>query len=109
MTVQYYVVFCTCPNNEVAKDLAKKVVLAKLAACVNIVPGLTSIYTFENKIETSSESLLIIKTTEAIYSKLETMLVENHPYQCPEVIGLPIELGSKGYLQWLKNSVLPVS
>jgi periplasmic divalent cation tolerance protein len=101
-----YVVLCTCPKNEVATDLAHQIIASKLAACVNIVPGLTSIFCWQGKTETAIEVLLLIKTTAKAYPKLEALLAEAHPYDCPEVIGLPIELGIKGYLEWIKDNVL---
>lgn len=101
----HLVVFCTCPSYEIACDIAKKVVDTQLAACANIIPGLTSIYTWEGKTETSSEVLLLLKTTESVYPRLEQSLIQLHPYDCPEVIGVPIQQGNKGYLEWLTNSV----
>lgn len=99
------IVLCSCPDNEVATTLAKQIVESKLAACVNVLPGMTSIYTWEDKLETATEVLLIIKTTVLAYSALELYLKKAHPYECPEIIALPIEQGFKGYLQWINNSV----
>lgn len=97
-------VYCTCPSLEAGKDIASKVVEAKLAACVNLVPNITSIYRWENKIEESSEILLILKTSEKVYRLLEAEILKHHPYECPEVIGIPIEHGYKGYLEWLNQN-----
>ncbi len=105
MSLGYIMVFCTCPSQNIALEIARKIVEDKLAACASIIPGLTSIYTWEGKTETSSEVLLLLKTTEQSYPQLEKTLIHLHPYECPEVIGVPIEHGHKGYLQWLKNSV----
>lgn len=102
----YLVVYCTAPNLEIGKKLAKLVVESKLAACVNIIPNIHSVYTWENKLETSEEVLLFIKTQKEAFSGLEKILKESHPYECPEIIAIPIELGSKGYLQWLNQNIL---
>jgi periplasmic divalent cation tolerance protein len=98
------IVFCTCPSLEVGRTLAKKVVEAKYAACVNILPNITSIYTWEGKTEESSEILLILKTTEKVYRLLEAELLKHHPYDCPEIVGISIEQGYKGYLEWINQS-----
>jgi periplasmic divalent cation tolerance protein len=105
MSSTYLMVFCTCPTFAIAEELAKKVIEDKLAACANIIPGVTSIYTWEGKTEISSEVQLLFKTTTQTFNKLEVLLNKMHPYDCPEIIGVPIEHGNTGYLQWLKNSV----
>ena len=101
----YCVVLCSCPDNEVATTLAKQIVESKLAACVNVLPAMTSIYTWENKLETATEVLLMIKTSFLAYSALELYITKAHPYECPEIIALPIDQGFEGYLQWINNSV----
>jgi periplasmic divalent cation tolerance protein len=102
----YRVVLCTCPDMETATQLANHIVGAKLAACVNIIPHLTSIYSWNNKIEKTSEILLIIKTTLQFYKALEVYLADAHPYECPEIIALPIEQGLTGYLKWIDDTLL---
>ncbi len=92
---------CTCPSREVAEDLAQRVVGAGLAACVNILPGLTSVYRWQGAVETASEVLLLAKTTASRYPAL----VAAHPYELPEVIGVSIQAGLPGYLQWIKDSL----
>lgn len=100
------VVMCTVPSAKIATELAHQIIESKLAACVNILPGLTSVYSWQNKTETAQEVLLFIKTTTKAYQTLETILVNAHPYECPEIIGVPIKHGLKGYLHWIQNSVL---
>lgn len=100
------IVYCTCPSFEVAESLSHLLMDKELAACVNIIPGITSIFTWEGKRESATEVLLFIKTTTNAYKELETALVEAHPYDCPEIIGVPIKHGLQGYLQWIENSVL---
>lgn len=96
---------CTCPDREVAEALARRLVGEGLAACVNIVPGLTSVYRWQGEVETASEVLLLAKTTASRYPALEAALVAAHPYELPEVIGVSIHSGLPGYLQWLKDSL----
>jgi len=101
MTTPYCLVLCTCPAGETAESLARFLVEQRLAACVNIVPGVTSVYTWEGALEKSREDLLLIKTEHARYAELETCLRQRHPYQVPEIIALPIERGLPDYLQWI--------
>ncbi len=91
----FYIVFCTVPNQETADNIAGALVKDELAACVNIVPGLTSVYRWEGKICRDQETLLICKTTETAYRKLESKIKEIHPYDTPEIIAIPIIAGSK--------------
>ena len=88
-----------------AKDLAKRLVASRLAACVNILPGLTSVYEWKGSVESDSELLLLAKTTESRYPALESALREAHPYELPEIICVPIVTGLSGYLQWIEQSV----
>jgi len=103
---EYQVVLCTCPNQATAEKLAHLIIDAKLAACVNIIPNLTSIYRWQDKIETSSEQLLIIKTKKSVYTTLESSLIKAHPYECPEIVALSITQGFTGYLQWIDKTVI---
>ena len=97
-------VYCTCPDHEVAVQLANTLVDEALAACINIVPGLTSIYHWQGKREMGSEELLIIKTTSEQYPGLQTRIEELHPYELPEVIAVPIQAGLPAYLNWVNKS-----
>lgn len=96
------VVFCTCPA-EVAKELAHALVDERLVACVNIVPGLTSVYRWEGKVCEDGESLLVMKTRAELMERLSARIVELHPYKVPEVIALPLAAGegNPAYLAWL--------
>ena len=96
------VVLCTAPPDRAA-ELARAVVERRLAACVNIIPGLRSIYRWEGKICDDGESLLVIKTRAEAVADLAAALLELHPYDTPEVIALPIQPGegNPAYLQWL--------
>lgn len=99
------VVLCTVPGEEIAKKIAHVLVQESLAACVNIVPGLTSVYSWEGQMVEDSELLLLIKTRQERYPALEQRIRQLHPYQVPEVIALPIQQGSPQYLEWLASSV----
>lgn len=96
------VVLCTCPP-DAAKDLAHKLVEEQLVACVNIVPGLTSVYRWEGKVCEDGESLLVMKTRASLMERLTARILELHPYDVPEVIGLPLAAGegNPAYLEWL--------
>ncbi|XP_038163522.1 protein CutA homolog [Cyprinodon tularosa] len=97
--------FVTCPNDTVAKDLARGIVERKLAACVNIVPAIKSVYEWQGKIEEDNEVLLIIKTRSSKVAALAEYVRSNHPYEVAEVISLPIDQGNPPYLKWIGDVV----
>jgi len=99
------VVLTTLEKQEDGERLATLLVEGALAACVQILPSITSIYRWQGVVERANEVLLLIKTTRDAYPRLETTIKENHPYQTPEIIALPVEAGSDGYLSWLAASV----
>jgi periplasmic divalent cation tolerance protein len=101
------VVLCTCPDLALAEQLAGGLVEAGLAACVNILPQIRSIYRWDGKLQNDLEVLLIVKTTGAAYPGLERWLLENHPYDVPEVLALPVTAGADAYLSWLTESSAP--
>ncbi|MCF7987786.1 MAG: divalent-cation tolerance protein CutA [Methylovulum sp.] len=103
MSSVHEIVFCTCPDKDTAKKLAHLLVSKKLAACVNILPGMTSVYTWENQIESTQEHLLMIKTNKDHYAALETLLFKHHPYEVPEIIAVPIAHGLPEYLDWIDS------
>ena len=85
--------------------MAGLLVSKRLAACVQILPGLESHYRWRGKKETSQEVLLLIKTKISIYKKVEKLILKNHPYEVPEIVCLSITQGSKTYLSWLDSQV----
>ena len=97
-------VLSTAGSREEAESIAESLVDLGLAACVNLIPGLTSIYRWQGSIERAEEILLIIKTTEARLAALEAALRELHSYEVPEVIVLAPEGGAEDYLAWLTAS-----
>ena len=86
----YIIIFCTCPDKLIAEKIASQLITKKLAACINIIPTITSIYEWQGKIEKSEEYLLIIKTKAELYEQMQTFICENHPYEIPEIIAIPI-------------------
>ena len=78
---------------------------SQLAASVNILPGAESIYCWKGKLERDSELVGLIKTTAANWNRLEAWMAEHHPYEEPELIAIPVEKGSPGYLDWVRSSV----
>jgi periplasmic divalent cation tolerance protein len=99
--------FVTVPDVKVARQLTKKILQRKLAACVNIISGVESHYWWQGKLDRSSEFLLIIKTTSTRLASLEKLVVAEHPYDTPEFIAFPLTSGNSNYLSWLQASVKP--
>ena len=104
--LEYKIVLCTIDSIKNANELSHNLVKARLAACVNIVSGVTSVYEWENAICEENEYLLIIKTKSDLYEKLETKIKEFHPYEVPEIVSLKIDKGSKSYLDWIEKNTL---
>ncbi len=102
---QPILILCTCPNEEEAVRLAESLVAEHLAACVNILPRMLSIYRWQGKVETAAEHLLVIKSTQQRFSNLESRIGQLHSYDTPEIIAVPIGEGSEKYLQWLNEQV----
>ncbi len=98
-------VLCTVPNPESAQEIAHTLVNEKLAACCNIVPGLTSVYFWKGQVCQDAELLLIIKTTAAAFESLRKRIRAIHPYEVPEIIALPIIKGHQDYLNWVEENV----
>ncbi|HEX7771920.1 MAG TPA: divalent-cation tolerance protein CutA, partial [Pyrinomonadaceae bacterium] len=101
------VVFMTAANGEEATRLADMLVGAHLAACVQILPEMESVYRWQGKIERQSEVLLLAKTTRAKFDDLEREVCALHSYNTPEIIAVPVLAGSGPYLDWLKQATDP--
>ena len=102
MDAKVQLVIVSSPENY-AEELAELLVREKLAACVNILPGVQSVYRWQGTIEKDSESLLLIKCTTAKYPLLETRVKEVHPYELPEIVTVSELGGLEGYLEWVRN------
>ena len=100
------IVLTTAPNTEEAENLAQKIVAAKLAACVQILPQMKSFYFWEGAIQQDAEHLLLIKTLAEKFVELETFIKENHSYEVPEIVALSAEKVSENYLDWMRNYVI---
>ena len=98
-------VFTTAVSEKNAKNIAETLVKLRLAACVNILPKLTSIYRWEEKIESAEEWLLIIKTTQKNFTAVRDAITELHTYELPECLSVAIEDGSEAYLKWIADSM----
>lgn len=97
------VVLTTAPDETQARELGRKIVEKKLAACVQIVPGLTSIYFWEGEVQSDSEYLLLIKTLEEKFDGLSEFIQANHSYDVPEIVAIPAERVSDDYLNWVRE------
>jgi periplasmic divalent cation tolerance protein len=99
------VVLTTCESEEQASRLARRLVEKKLAACVNILPQIRSVYRWKDKIEDAAEFQLVIKSRRDLFDALRAEIAEIHSYEIPEIIAIPIVDGSPGYLAWLDREL----
>ena len=117
MDTNFLIVFCTYPkqdgqddqdvndNIKRANTLINDIVVKKLAACVNRITNIQSSFIWQGNLNTESEELWIIKTSKAIFPKLCEYIKAHHPYECPEIIAIPIICGNKKYLTWLDEQL----
>ena len=104
MSTNLSVVFITTNTIESATNLAKGLVENELAACVNIIPGVTSIYKWEGQLNQDQELILMVKTRMELVDRLTEWIKNNHHYSCPEVISLPILSGNQAYFDFVLSS-----
>jgi periplasmic divalent cation tolerance protein len=106
MEKDFVLVFITVPNGEIAQKIAARLVEDNLAACVNILSPLQSLYMWQSKMNNDSEILLIVKSRASIFHELLIPAVRAiHPYQVPEIIATPILMGSPDYMQWMDDTI----
>ena len=98
------VVLITAPSRQEARTISRRLVGEKLAACVNIVPRVESVFFWEGRIRAARECLLVVKTRGALFNRLAARVRTLHSYTVPEIIALPVRRGSKDYLQWVRKS-----
>jgi len=103
--MEVILVYINFPNRECARHIGTALIEKQLAACVNIIPEIESIYQWEGEVKTENEVMTIVKTTASRYKQLEKYVLENHPYDVPEVISLPISQGSESYLNWVQDQM----
>lgn len=94
--------YCSCPDAASAQTIAEALVRERLAACVNRLPGIHSIYRWQGAVTTDNEELLLIKTMAIRFEALRARLLELHPYELPELIAVPVERGHAAYLDWVR-------
>jgi periplasmic divalent cation tolerance protein len=104
---QVIVTFCTCPDKDTAEKIARLLVEGHLVACVNILPNITSIYSWKGQIESAEEHLLIIKSSSQGYQAIETTIRSHHPYELPELIAVPVACGLPEYINWIHSCHVP--
>jgi periplasmic divalent cation tolerance protein len=99
------IILCTCGAKEDALAIGNALVDARLAACVNLLPPVQSIYRWQDKVENAQEILLIVKTTEERFPAVRDRINQLHTYDTPEIIAIPVVNGSDKYLAWLREQV----
>lgn len=99
------IIFCTCGTPDEALNIADSLIQAQLAACVNVLPPVQSIYRWQGKVETAHEVLLIIKTIQERFTAVKDRITQLHSYDTPEIVGVPVIDGSDKYLDWLRAQV----
>ena len=106
---KYIVVLVTVPSEKEGEKLARKLVARRLAACVNIIRNINSIFRWQGKVERAKEVLLVIKTRKSLFARLEKLVSNLSSYELPEVLALPVENGKAGYLRWIKDATARIS
>jgi len=98
------VVLITAPSSEEGEAIARALVEEKLAACVNVIPGMTSFYRWRGELQREGEVLLVVKSRRGLFDRLAARVRELHSYQVPEIIALPVIVGDEDYLRWLSEA-----
>jgi periplasmic divalent cation tolerance protein len=109
MPVSALICFCTCPDPAMAERIAETLVAERLAACVNVLPGLRSVYRWKGGVERAEEVLLLIKTQTRLLQRLQERLLQLHPYELPELVAIETDLGLPEYLRWIADETRPES
>jgi periplasmic divalent cation tolerance protein len=107
MESRYIIVFITVPSREVGERVARHLLDNRLAACVNFIPGVHSFYIWKGEVTVDDELLLVVKTRSDLFeARLVPTVKSVHPYEVPEIVALPVLMGSKGYLDWIEESTM---
>jgi periplasmic divalent cation tolerance protein len=107
MKAEVLIALTTCPDEATARRLAETLIGESLAACVNLIPAVTSVYRWQGKIEHAAEVLLVAKTTSERMAALQSALRSQHPYELPEIIAVPVSQGFDPYLDWVRQECTP--
>ena len=102
---EHQLLITTLSSQEDAVNLARALVEARVVACVNIISGVRSFYRWQGKVEDDDELVLLMKTRREAFARVQAVISEKHPYELPELIALPIEAGSRAYMDWVDESV----
>lgn len=102
---QYQLIICSCPDEAIAINIAENIVAQKLAACVNVLPAVYSVYQWQDDVESAQENIILIKTSKEKYASLEQVICSMHPYEVPEIIAFDISNGLPAYLKWIGSSI----
>ena len=101
---EFIVIFSTIASKHDAIKIANELVKKKLAACVNIIDGMISVYEWKNELCNENECLMIIKSRKTLFDEIKKEIISTHPYEVPEIISLPVTDGLGTYLKWLKEN-----
>jgi len=104
---QVLLVLTNLPDHDSAQRMAAALIAERAAACVNILGECSSVYRWQGRTETTNETPLLIKTTQAAYERLETVIRAHHPYELPEIIAVPVTTGLPAYLHWVAQETTP--
>jgi uncharacterized protein involved in tolerance to divalent cations len=107
--MEVIIVYSTFPNKETARQIGTQLIEKQLAACVNLLPQIESIYQWNGEMNHDEEFLMVMKTTKGRYEELEKTLTQLHPYECPELICTNVECGYDPYIMWVRERVSPDS
>ncbi len=107
MPVSALLCFCTCPDPATAERIAGTLVGERLAACVNVLPGLRSVYRWKGAVERTDEVLLLVKTQPGRMQRLQERLLELHPHELPELVAIETDFGLPAYLRWIADETRP--
>ena len=99
--LRYLMVLSTCPDADTARHIADQLVTGRLAACVQLIPDIRSVFRWEGRVDEAGECLLLIKTGIHCYQELENKIKSLHPYELPEIIAVPVIKGLDDYLSWI--------
>ena len=101
---KYQMIITTCPDLALAERIANELVVDNLAACVQIIPGVTSFFRWQDKVDRASEFLVLIKTVAENYLAVENHIKSSHSYEVPEIIAVPVVAGARDYLAWIDDN-----